>query len=200
MATSNLLIVISSGKFSVHISLPFLWHLTFMATFFYKFSAFLVSMNLLFFGAACNLLTFLALFLFVGFFYAPCLKCWFSPDFIHNYYFFYSVFSSLSWFQLSHINYWFQNSYFQSKLLRRTAGSYIYRWSLSISESTHFKVNIPKLNLSFPLPNLFSCIFFIHCWYGHLPFRQTRSVKVFIVQGWKTWHTCHSSIPCLLQT
>lgn len=191
MDTSNLLIVIYCRNFSVYISLPFLRHLTFMATFFYKYSAFLVSMNLLFLGAACNLLTFLALFLFVGFFYALYWKCWYSPDFIHNYYFFYSVFCSLLWFQQSHINYWFQNSYFQSRL-HIELQIHISIDDLWASQSQHIsKSTYLKLNLSSSLPNLFFCIFFfIHCWYSHLPFRQTRSVKVFIVQGWKMYDTC----------
>lgn len=63
LGTSNHLIVISSENLLVLISLSFL-HLTFIATF-------LVSMNLHFHGATYNLLTILALFLFVDFFYAP---------------------------------------------------------------------------------------------------------------------------------
>lgn len=86
LGTSNHLIVISSGNLLVLISLSFL-HLTFIATF-------LVSMNLHFHGATYNLLTILALFLFVDFFYAPCSKWWYSPDFIFTHYSFYSVLST----------------------------------------------------------------------------------------------------------
>lgn len=69
--------------------------LTFYAFGFYEFISH---------GAACNLLTTLAVFLFAGFFCALHLKCWDSPDFIPTYDSLFSVFSPLLWFQLSCIN------------------------------------------------------------------------------------------------
>lgn len=65
--TSNLIIVISSGKLLALIVLLFVQHLTFIAAFFYKYSTPLGFMDLQFCGAAFSLLIYLVLFLFVGF-------------------------------------------------------------------------------------------------------------------------------------
>lgn len=82
LGNSNLLIVISSRNFLVLVSLPFRPHLTFMPTFFYKYTPPLGSVNLHLCGAAYNLLTILVLFLFVGFLYAPTpLKMLIFPRF-----------------------------------------------------------------------------------------------------------------------